>query len=70
MGYAGRNGSAEFTSQEQAEALTKALSAEASYYYVYILEWSGSGKYSVVPDYKYDHDGQTIYTANFVKVIE
>jgi len=66
MGVEGKEGCATFTSKEQAEALTLALK-RYSYYYNYSLVWDGPGKYRVIPDYRYDHDGETIYTATFIK---
>ena len=67
MGYSAEDGEATFESKNQAESLIRALRADASYYYAYILEWSGVGKYKVVPDWKYDHDSEVVYTAKFIK---
>ena len=67
MGYSAEDGEATFESKNQGESLIRALRAKASYYYAYVLEWNGVGKYKVVPSWKYDHDSEVVYTATFVK---
>jgi hypothetical protein len=66
MGGVAENGSANFDNQEDAEKLVKLL-RQRSYTYGYLLVWDGPGEYVVEPDYKYDHDGDVIYTATFKK---
>ena len=67
MGCSGEDGSAFFKDEEQANSLIQALRSNSNYYYAYILEWKGEGEYIVEPDWKYDHDGETVYTAYFKK---
>ena len=67
MGVSGFNGEANFKTKEQADNLINALRNNANYYHAYILKWSGPGKYLVVPDWKYDHDSEVVYTAQFIK---
>jgi biotin synthase-like enzyme len=69
MGVEQKNGYASFKTEEQASALIEALRKMGSYYYAYILHWEGPGDYDVIPDYRRDHDGETVYTANFVKQV-
>jgi hypothetical protein len=67
MGTESSNGSVFFEDDQQANNLLNALRSNASYYYAYIIEWSGKGKYIVEPDWKYDHDGEIVYTATIKK---
>ena len=67
MGCEAENGSATFSSKHQAETLINALRDNSNYYYAYLLEWQGVGKYKVVPQWKYDHDNEIVYTARFIK---
>lgn len=67
MGVVGEDGSATFTDEDQAKDLIMALRDNTDYYRRYTLEWSGAGDYLVKPDYTTDHDGETIYTATFIK---
>lgn len=60
-----KNGSATFTNKKQTEDLCINLSH--SYYYAYIVEWSGEGKYDLIPTYSPDHDNELIYTGEFTK---
>lgn len=69
MGQAAKNGYANFKDEETANALIAALRTQSSYYYAYVLHWEGPGHYDVVPDYHRDYDGETVYTANFVKQV-
>jgi hypothetical protein len=69
MGTPGRNGSANFETEELANELIKAL-VWTNYYHGYRLEWSGPGAYVVEPSYEYDHDHEIIYTATFKKELE
>lgn len=65
MGESGRNGSVFFKTKEDAEELITLL--QRGYTYGYRLNWSVPGLYVVEPDWKYDHDGDVIYTATFTK---
>lgn len=67
MGTESSNGSAYFKNENEANNLLTALRHNSSYYYAYILEWSGKGDYIVEPDWKYDHDGEIVYTATIKK---
>lgn len=68
MGHELEDGYAHFDSQGQAEDLIAALRKNNNYYiYGYVLKWSGEGKYKVEPTYHYDHDGEIIFTATFIK---
>lgn len=69
MGESGSNGTAYFTDQAEAEELI-ALLCSRSYYYGYDFKWQGPGHYDVIPDWKYDHDREVIYTAIFQKAEE
>lgn len=66
IGWPGEIGVAEFVSEDQAQALIAILKS-SDYTYGYILKWDGPGQYIVDPDFDYDHDGDVIYTATFVK---
>ena len=66
MGVQGCNGSAVFGDEKTAKELVTLL-RDRTYYYGYLLEWSGPGRYTVVPSYKHDHDNEVIYTATFQK---
>lgn len=66
MGIEGELGSASFKNKEQAERLVELL-RQPSYYHGYKLVWDGPGDYIVEPDYKYDHDGETVWLATFKK---
>lgn len=68
MGIEGINGSCTFESQEQAELLIKTL-VNQSYYYGHKLKWTGPGEYTIKPDYSYDHDGEVVYMANYLKEV-
>lgn len=67
VGQVASNGYALLSSKEQAEELQNHLRSNGSYYYGYKIEWAGPGPYKVVPSYKYDHDGEIIYSATFIK---
>lgn len=67
MGSVASDGSAIFKDKEQAESLLFALRNNSNYYYAYVLKWNGEGNYIVKPDWKYDHDGDIVYTATFIK---
>jgi len=67
MGKMGFNGSVKFQNQEQAELLLESLRKDSNYRYAYILKWEGNGEYIIEPDWKYDRDGEILYTATFVR---
>lgn len=67
MGSPGRNGSARFTDQAEAEELVTLLRSRVRYYKAYVLKWNGPGNYDVIPDWRYDHDREVVYTATFEK---
>lgn len=67
MGEEGVSGVATLKTEEQAQKLIKLLASTAGYYYGYSLDWNGPGKYDVIPSWRYDHDGDVIYTGTFKK---
>lgn len=67
MGEVGYEGVAYFLTEQVANDLIKALRTDSSYYYAYVLEWNGAGKYRVLPEFRIDHDREIVYTARFVK---
>ena len=40
-----------------------------NYYFAPKLKWEGMGHYIIIPEYKYDHDGDTIYTDIYQKEV-
>ena len=64
IGCCEENGFATFESEDQAKTLIDVLK---SYYYGYVLKWSGRGRYLAIPSYRSDHDGDTVYTCTFEK---
>lgn len=70
MGTPGCDGGAVFDSEEEARDLIKQLRTNSTYSKAYRLVWSGPGEYRVIPDYDYDHDGDIIYSATFIKMQE
>ena len=68
MGSPGENGFAFFESKADADDFIEALRKFNDWYgQGYVLEWSGPGEYTVEPSYKYDCDGDVVYTATFKK---
>lgn len=67
MGGAGCNGEATL---EQANNLIDVLRKNGGYTLGYLLEWDGSGKYTIIPSYSYDHDGDIVYLATFKRRIK
>lgn len=67
IGEESKTGSVCFKDKDQADKLINSLRNNASYYSSYILEWSGSGIYLIHPEWRYDHDGEIIYTARIKK---
>jgi len=67
MGSVAENGEATFENEEQAVNLCMALS-EGNYHKAYhVKDWKGPGRYDCVPQWKYDHDRDVIYSGVFVK---
>lgn len=66
IGSEAKNGSAVFESEKQANELMYSV---CSYEYGYELDWNGPGKYYAIPNYRYDHHGDIIYTCTFTKTL-
>lgn len=60
----GTNGSCVLKSEPEAKDLIARLVSQ-NYYYGHDFKWQGAGLYTIVPSWKYDHDGEVIYTATY-----
>jgi len=68
MGYYGVNGSCNVENEEQLKELCKQLNLSIGYgKYYYYKKYEGSGDYLLIPDWKYDHDGDIVYKGEFIK---
>jgi hypothetical protein len=66
MGVSGSDGVCVFSNEDEAKELIEILIWQ-SYTYAHDLHWTGPGTYQIIPEYKYDHDNDLIYTAVYKK---
>lgn len=67
VGVEGRDGSCYIEEEADIKELCKILSSYSYYNAYFLKEWQGKGKYKIIPEYRYDHDGEQVNSGIIIK---